>query len=203
MLLLLLHTVHQFRKTIKISQQTLVLDCPTELMAKNCRTFSEIPAQACDQGETTTDAGLVRPLPYVTLEDVLSTTTTQASTTTAASDEYTTTAAYGDEKPASEAPAQEDATVVVVTDSYNRADDESEEEEVAGYEQKCTPGSRASTVFCVKNYLECTATGYVEKSCRVGKLFDSNSSRCVARIACGKEAIRDAIKDRLRVKLNK
>ncbi|PIC53052.1 hypothetical protein B9Z55_002909 [Caenorhabditis nigoni] len=162
---------------------------------QNCRTFSEIPAQACDQGETTTDAGLVRPLPYVTLEDVLSTTTTQASTTTAASDEYTTSAAYGDEKPASEAPAQEDTTVVVDTDSYNRADDESEEEEDAGYEQKCTPGSRASTGFCVKNYLECTATGYVEKSCRVGKLFDSNSNRCVARIACGKEAIRDAIKD--------
>ncbi|CAP28298.2 Protein CBG08482 [Caenorhabditis briggsae] len=186
---------------------------------QNCRTFSQIPSQACDQEETTTgivtnqrailniyftDAGLVRPLPYVTLEDVLST-TTQTSTTnvydddhsyeTAPSDDSATTAAYGEETPGSDAPAQDETTVVVVTDFSNRADDDSEEEEDAGYEQKCTPGSRASTGFCVKNYLECTTTGYAEKSCRVGKLFDSNSNRCVARIACGKEAIRDAIKD--------
>ncbi|CAO4362518.1 unnamed protein product [Caenorhabditis nigoni] len=162
----------------------------------NCRTFSQIPAQACDQEDNTTDVGLVRLLPYVTLEDVLSTTTQASITTasdddeTAASDEYTTTAVYGEETPASDAPAREETTV-----SYNRADDESEEEEAAVYEQKCTPGSRAPTGFCVKNYMECTATGYVEKSCRVGKLFDSNSNRCVARIACGKEAIREAIKD--------
>ncbi|PIC53064.1 hypothetical protein B9Z55_002918 [Caenorhabditis nigoni] len=123
------------------------------------------------------------PLPYITLDDVLST-TTQASTTTTYDD---------DETVASDAPAREETTVVVVTDSYNRADDESEEEEDTGYEQKCTPGSRVSTGFCVKNYLECTATGYVEKSCRVGKLFDSNSSRCVARIACEKETIRETM----------
>ncbi|EFP03201.1 hypothetical protein CRE_28106 [Caenorhabditis remanei] len=173
-----------------------------------CRTFSQIPPQACDQEKTTTDAGLAQPLPYATLEGVLS--TTQPTTTTIGNDEadvsyttdnsegYTTTASYEEESSdvttyGESTTPTEDTTTEFASDSYTRADDSEEEED--GYEQKCTLGSRASTGFCVQAYLECTATGFAEKSCRVGKLFDTHANRCVPRIACGKEAIRDAIKD--------
>ncbi|CAL2028025.1 unnamed protein product [Caenorhabditis brenneri] len=177
-----------------------------------CRTFSQIPAQACDQQETTTDSGLVQTLPYQTLADVLSTTTTTVGYDEKTTDSYvnvpsddstTTTASYGEEETSDDpydgytttTPAA-DATTTT-TDSYNRGayDVIEEEEEDVGYEQKCIVGSRASKGFCVQEYLECTSTGFVEKSCRVGTLFDSHSNRCVARISCGKEAIRDAIKD--------
>uniref|UniRef100_A0A1I7UYL0 Chitin-binding type-2 domain-containing protein n=1 Tax=Caenorhabditis tropicalis TaxID=1561998 RepID=A0A1I7UYL0_9PELO len=174
---------------------------------QNCRTFSQIPAQACDQQETTTDSGLVQPLPYVTLEDVLSTTTTTTGYDDETTDSYinvpseddTTTVAYEENTPASESseyttPANDETTTNQIIDSYSRGDDSDEEEEI-GYEQKCTVGTRASAGFCVREYLECTSAGFIKKSCKVGRLFDSHANKCVARIACGKEAIRDAIKD--------
>ncbi|KAF1770968.1 hypothetical protein GCK72_002792 [Caenorhabditis remanei] len=78
MLLLLFLIIHLFLRKKWMNQKMPALDCRMGLTVKSipslahwdkdlsvqyCRTFSQIPPQACDQGKTTTDAGLAQPLP--------------------------------------------------------------------------------------------------------------------------------------------
>ncbi|CAI2297282.1 unnamed protein product [Caenorhabditis sp. 36 PRJEB53466] len=176
-----------------------VVNCPLgkgfDPTVEYCRTFSLIPAQACNPTETTTDSGLVQPVPYYTLGDVL-TSTVQTSTSTDSGDDVATTTSTG---ASAEEYVTSTSTSVTVTDSYyeRNAVEEAEEQEEETYEEtKCTPGTRVSIGFCNRRYQECGATGeYLEKSCRVGKLFDEHLNKCVVKIACGKDAIRQAVQE--------